>query len=214
MPSLSRQQFLGARNLSPENLRQQRFQGQLALAFGQVHPVKPDRFRELDLAAGFLRDEFAGHLSGKIAAMVVLWWWDLWLDGIRRAGHEKRYGCLFAVGRRDVPGRGPLLFVSSGTALEIQADYAELPDDEKPPSAHFVDLWAALQAVRADAERAGVRLSDPLVPYDPLYEQIITQASAIRLELMRRDRARGWEPRPPPQLPASLERLIDRVTVH
>ena len=215
MSFLSRQQFLAARDLSYENMRQQRFQGQFALAFGQVHPVKPDRFRQLDLPAGFLTDEFAPHLGRRTAAVTVRWWWDLWTDFIRRADNEKRYGCLFAVGKREVPGRGPLLFVSGGTQAEIEGDYGQLPEEEKPSSAHFVDAWAALTAVRANAERAGVLLSDPLVPADdPLIEQIITQASAIRLELMRRERARAWEPRPPPKLPASLERLIDRGAVH
>lgn len=184
----------------------------MALAFGQVRPAKRGSYRELDLVAGFLTDEFAPHLGRRISAATMLEFWDLWTDGLRRAENEKRYGCLFAVGKVDVPGRGPLLFVSGGTATEIQRDYEALPDEEKPPSAHYADMWAAMQAVRANAARAGVLLSDPLVPADdPLIEKIITQASAIRLDRMRRHRGRGWEPRSLPKLPTSLQRIIEKT---
>jgi hypothetical protein len=212
---LNREDFCGVLGITPENLDVRRSLGQTALAFGLAKPIRAGRYFALDLIGMFLADRFADFLGRKTAAETVRFWWDVWLDGLGRAEYEKHYGCVFLVGKRNVPGRAsPLLFVSAGTFAEVTSDLNALPNDELPTDAQYMDMLVAAEAVRHCAKVAGVELGPPpffLPPTDPRYEQIITAGSQVREAFIRREKKRWWKPCAPPKPPAHVERLIEGV---
>lgn len=215
MKILTRPEYLACRpGLSADLLDTRRLRGHAALAFGADRPSRRNEYADLDLPADYLVCEYASYLGWTAAASIVRFYWPNWIDALGMAEHKRRYGAMFAVGKRDMPGpRGPLLFVGSGTHDELQSQYEQIPDAEKPTTVYTVDMWAVSLAVRADAAEARITLSDPLfVPHDdPLYTRIITAGVTLNDKVVQAAGGRTYVPTRVPAMPAPLRKLIDQA---
>lgn len=213
MQVLSKQQFLACQpNLSKTAYDKQAARGLIMLSFGQQHPFQRGQYLVTDLMAMLLVDEFAHRLGRPLAVELIRWTWPMWTDCLRRAEAERQYGCMVAVGQRTIRGGKSVLFFSGGTAAEIQADYAALPDAEKPPAAYTCDLWALVQHIRADADAAGVALDDPMVPDTAGVRAAIKAGQAIADSQLERI-TRGAPARPSPAQIAAFRSIAERAWV-
>jgi hypothetical protein len=123
------------------------------------------------------------------ATAITLAFWDKWLDATARAEVDP-HRMLFAVGIIDAkPKHEREFLVTSGTAKEIIADFADFDQDR----AITINITRIIKDIRRLAREIGTDLSAPffLTPDHPHYGKIFGEAEQVRataLSRLRRDR--------------------------
>ena len=161
MRKISLGQFLRIRETTANAFNVQRFRGEVALAFGRDRQDIRGEYLDLDLMTMEMVDRLMRFLPNRkdAAALVRTFWPQLFII-LSRAEEAQKDDYVFFVGGREAEPGLKNWMVHGGQFYEVTQSVFSLPADRRPAHFFYVDMWEAVQAVRAKAKAEDVQLDE------------------------------------------------------
>jgi hypothetical protein len=161
MRKISLGQFLRIRETTANAFNVQRFRGEVALAFGRERRDIRGEYLDLDLITMETVDRLMRFFPNrKDAATLVRTFWPQLFVILSRAEEAQKEDYIFFVGGREADPGVKNWMVHGGHFNEVTHSVFSLPADRRPTHFFYVDIWEAVQAVRARAKAEGVQLDE------------------------------------------------------